>query len=222
LIVRPETVLRWHRKGWRLYWTSRSRGRIARPRLPAEVKDLIAQISRDNRLWGTERIRGELLKLGIVVSNRSIRRYRWRKPRPEGSQAWRTFLRNHLNGIWAADLFVGVTLITMDTRSAGGLETESAPDPGERQTRLSGAWTALIVGIVALVVILVFVLQNLQNVRVKFLIFDGELPLAIALLSAMILGAIIVLAFGGGRILQLRMVARRARLRRVKASPPVA
>ena len=116
----------------------------------------------------------------------------------------------------------GVTIITMDAGSSGGLETESAPDPGKRQTRLSGAWTALSVGIAALVVILVFVLQNLQNVRVNFLIFDGELPLAIALLSAMILGAIIVLAFGGGRILQLRMVARRARLRRVKASPPVA
>ena len=110
LIVRPETVLRWHRKGWRLYWTWRSRGRIGRPRMPAEVKELIAQISRDNRLWGTERIRGELLKLGIVVSNRSIRRYRWRKPRPEGSQAWRTFLKNHLNGIWAADLFVVQTV----------------------------------------------------------------------------------------------------------------
>ena len=110
LIVRPETVLRWHRKGWRLYWTWRSRGRIGRPHLSAEVKDLIAQISRDNRLWGTERIRGELLKLGIVVSNRSIRRYRWRRPRPEGSQAWRTFLTNHLNGIWAADLFVVQTV----------------------------------------------------------------------------------------------------------------
>lgn len=110
LIVRPETVLRWHRKGWRLYWTWRSRGRIGRPRLPAEVKDLIARISRENRLWGTERIRGELLKLGLVVSNRSIRRYRWRKPRPEGSQAWRTFLRNHLDGIWAADLLVVQTV----------------------------------------------------------------------------------------------------------------
>ena len=88
----------------------RSRGRIGRPRLPAEVKDLIAQISRDNRLWGTERIRGELLKLGMVVSNRSIRRYRWRQPRREGTQAWRTFLKNHLNGIWAADLFVVQTV----------------------------------------------------------------------------------------------------------------
>jgi len=109
-IVRPETVLRWHRKGWRLYWTWKSRGSIGRPRLPAEVKDLIAQISCDNRLWGTERIRGELLKLGIVVSNRSIRRYRWRKQRPGGSQAWRTFLRNHIDGIWAADLFVVQTV----------------------------------------------------------------------------------------------------------------
>jgi hypothetical protein len=61
-------------------------------------------------LWGSERIRGELLKLGIVVSNRSIRRYRWRKPRPVGSQRWRTFLSNQLRGIWAADLFVDQTL----------------------------------------------------------------------------------------------------------------
>ena len=110
MIVRPETVLRWHRKGWRRYWTWRSRGRIGRPRLSAEVKDLIAQIWRENRLWGTERIRGELLKLGIVVSNRSIRRYRWRRPRPQSSQAWRTFLKNHLNRIWAADLFVVHTI----------------------------------------------------------------------------------------------------------------
>jgi transposase InsO family protein len=63
-------------------------------------------MSRDNPLWGSERIRGELLKLGIVVSNRSIRRYRWRRPTREGSQRWRTFLRNELRGIWAADFFV--------------------------------------------------------------------------------------------------------------------
>jgi hypothetical protein len=56
--------------------------------------------------WGTERIRGELLKLAIVVSNRSIRRYRWRAPTRERSQSWRTFLRNQIKGIWAADLFV--------------------------------------------------------------------------------------------------------------------
>src|ERR1700738_4974646 len=94
------------------------------------------------------------------------------------------------------------------------------PYPGEQQTRLSGAWTALVVGVVALLVILVFVLQNLQSVEVRFLTFHDRLPLAIALLFAVILGAIIVLAFGGGRILQLRLVARRARQQRAEASPP--
>ena len=106
VIVKPETVLRWHRKGWGLYWTWKSRTRIGRPRLSAEVRELIATMSHDNRLWGSERIRGELLKLGIVVSKRSIRRYRWRKPTPAGSQRWRTYLSNEIKGIWAADLLV--------------------------------------------------------------------------------------------------------------------
>ena len=109
-IVRPETVVGWHRKGWRLYWTWKSRSGLGRPRLKREVRELIARMSRENRLWGTERIRGELLKLGIVVSNRSIRRYRWRGPRRERSQSWRTFLGNQIKGIWAADLFVVQTI----------------------------------------------------------------------------------------------------------------
>ena len=109
-IVQPATVVSWHRKGWRLYWTWRSLTRLGRPRLTQEVRELIAEISRDNSLWGTERIRGELLKLGIVVSNRSIRRYRWQTPRPRGTQSWRTFLVNELKGIWAADLCVVRTL----------------------------------------------------------------------------------------------------------------
>jgi uncharacterized integral membrane protein len=83
--------------------------------------------------------------------------------------------------------------------------------PGERRTRLSGAWTAIVIGLLALVVILVFILQNQQSVEIKFLVFEGNLPLAIALLFALILGAIIVVAFGAARILQLRMVAGRAR-----------
>jgi lipopolysaccharide assembly protein A len=94
------------------------------------------------------------------------------------------------------------------------------PYPGERQTRLSGAWTALFVGIVALLVILIFILQNPQSIELYFLSFHGRLPLGVALLFAVILGAVIVLAFGGGRILQLRLVARRARQRRADASPP--
>ena len=85
------------------------------------------------------------------------------------------------------------------------------PLPGERRTRLSGAWTAIVIGLLALVVILVFILQNQQSVEIKFLMFEGNLPLAVALLFALILGSIIVFAFGAARILQLRMVAGRAR-----------
>jgi len=86
--------------------------------------------------------------------------------------------------------------------------------PGERRTRLSGAWTAVVVGLVALVVILVFILQNPKSVEVSFLMFSGHLPLAVALLFAMLLGALIVFAFGAARLLQLRMVAGRARRQR--------
>jgi putative transposase len=110
LIVKPETVTRWHRKGWRLYWTWRSRRGPGRPRLTLEIRELICTMSRDNRLWGTERIRGELLKLGIVVSKRSIRRYRWRKPTPGASPTWRTFLLTELKGIWAVDVLVVHTI----------------------------------------------------------------------------------------------------------------
>jgi uncharacterized integral membrane protein len=92
----------------------------------------------------------------------------------------------------------------------------SKPFPGEQQTRLSGAWTALFIGILVLVLILIFILQNLRSVEVHFLVFQGNLPLAVALLFAMVLGALVVLAFGAFRILQLRLVARRARQ---KASP---
>jgi uncharacterized integral membrane protein len=95
------------------------------------------------------------------------------------------------------------------------------PLPGERRTRLSGAWTAIVIGLVALVVILVFILQNQQSVQIKFLMFEGNLPVAIALLFALILGAVIVFAFGAARILQLRMVAGRAR-RKGPSAPPQA
>lgn len=91
--------------------------------------------------------------------------------------------------------------------------------PGERRTRLSGAWTAIVVGLVALMVILVFILQNQQSVKVTFLMFNGQLPLAVALLFALILGAVVVVAFGAARILQLRMVAGRARRKGPRAAP---
>src|SRR5262249_42878957 len=110
VVVRPETVLRWHRRGWRLFWWWRSRRPIGRPRVPGEGRVLIARASNDNPLSGTERIRGELRKLGILVSAGSIRRYRWRGPARPPSQTWRTFLRNHAHQIWAADLFTVPTV----------------------------------------------------------------------------------------------------------------
>jgi len=94
------------------------------------------------------------------------------------------------------------------------------PLPGEQRTRLSGAWTAIVIGLAALVVILVFILQNGQKVQVTFLMFSGQLPLAIALLFALILGAVIVFAFGAARIFQLRMVAGRARRKGPNSPPP--
>jgi lipopolysaccharide assembly protein A len=96
----------------------------------------------------------------------------------------------------------------------------SEPLPGEQRTRLSGAWTAIVIGLVGLVVILVFILQNQQSVEVTFLVFKGHLPLAVALLFALILGAVVVFAFGAARILQLRMVAGRARRKVPSPSPP--
>ena len=112
--------------------------------------------------------------------------------------------------------------ITAEMTEPTSQDSETGPPlPGERQTRLSGAWTALVIGIVILIVILVFILQNLQSAEVHFLFFQGNLPLAVALLFAMVLGAVVVLAFGAGRILQLRLVARRARRQDKQASPPV-
>jgi transposase InsO family protein len=110
VLVRPETVVRWHRQAWKLLWRWRSRARLGRPRLSAETRELIRVMSRDNPLRGTERIRGELLKLGIAVSNRSIRRYRRPGSSRPPSQTWRTFLANHLGQVWAADLFTVQTL----------------------------------------------------------------------------------------------------------------
>jgi putative transposase len=110
VVVRPETVIRWHRHAWRLVWRWRSRGHPGRPRLSAEVRALIATMARENPAWGAERIRGELLKLGVTVSKRSIQHYRRRGPARPPSQTWRTFLATHAAQIWAADLLTVQTL----------------------------------------------------------------------------------------------------------------
>jgi putative transposase len=105
LIVRPETLLRWHREGFRLFWRWRSAGCRRPPRVAPETVALIRRMARENRLWGAERIQGELLTLGIRVSKRTIQKYlrRARSPRRCG-QTWATFLRNHTNETWACDL----------------------------------------------------------------------------------------------------------------------
>jgi transposase InsO family protein len=104
VIVQPATVLRWHREGFRLLWRRRSAPRSRQPRLSPETIALIRRMARENRLWGAERIRGELRKLGIAVAKRTIQRHmrRVRPPRPAG-QTWATFLRNHGRETWACD-----------------------------------------------------------------------------------------------------------------------
>src|SRR4051794_8572089 len=105
VIVRPETVLRWHRAGFRLFWRQKSRPRAApQPRVAAETIALIRAMAAANRLWGADRIRGELRKLDIRVSKRTIQRYlrQARPSRPRG-QTWPTFLRTHAGEIWACD-----------------------------------------------------------------------------------------------------------------------
>jgi hypothetical protein len=103
-LVQPETLLRWHRQGFRLYWKHKSRPKLTRAKVAAETIALIKEMARNNRLWGAERIRGELLKLEIRVCKRTIQKYmrHARKPRATGHN-WRTFLRNHAEGIWACD-----------------------------------------------------------------------------------------------------------------------
>jgi hypothetical protein len=110
VLVRPETVVRWHRRGWRLFWRWLSRPRRGRPRLSGEVRELLATMARDHPRWGSERIRGERLTLGLAVSTRSIQPYRGRGPARPPRQTWRTFLRHHAGTIWAADLLTVQTL----------------------------------------------------------------------------------------------------------------
>jgi len=108
-IVRPDTVIRWHRAGFRLYWRWRSRRRCGRPTVSLEIRRLIREMSIVNPLWGAPRIHGELLKLGIDVGQTSVAKYMARRRGPP-SQGWNTFLRNHADGIAAMDLFVVPTI----------------------------------------------------------------------------------------------------------------
>jgi len=103
VLVKPATVVRWHRQGLRLYWRWRSRS--GRPSVDREIGDLIRQMSKSNPRWGAPRIHGELLKIGIEVSQATVAKYMVRKP-GSSSPTWRAFLRNEIAGIAAIDMFV--------------------------------------------------------------------------------------------------------------------
>ncbi len=110
VVVRPETMIRWHRAGWKLFW--RLKSRPGRPSIPREIQALIRQMANENPSWGEERIANELLlKLGIQVSPRTVRKYLPRRPRgrPRGDLRWSTFVRLHAQGIIACDFLIAVT-----------------------------------------------------------------------------------------------------------------
>ncbi len=142
LIVQPETVIRWHRTGYRLYlrW-KRQRRRYGRPRLTLEERELIRRIARENPLWGAPHVHGELLKLGVEMSQATVAKYM--KHRRPPSQGWKTFLVNHAREIAAVDFFEVPTVamrslyeflvLAHDRRKVLGFEVTDTP---------TGEWAA--------------------------------------------------------------------------------
>jgi transposase InsO family protein len=109
VIVKPETVVRWHRQGFRLYWRWKSRNGNGRPKVDLEIRELIRRMSRENPTWGAPRIRSELRLLGHDVAKSTVAKYMTKHRRPP-SQGWRTFLTNHASEIAAIDFFVVPTV----------------------------------------------------------------------------------------------------------------
>jgi len=109
-LVKPDTVVRWHRKGFRLYWTwkSRQNGK-GRPAVASEIRGLIRKMSRANPLWGAPRVHGELLKLGIEISQAAVSKYMIRLRKPP-SPSWRAFLSNHVKDLVSIDFFTVPTV----------------------------------------------------------------------------------------------------------------
>jgi hypothetical protein len=139
VIIRPETLVRWHRAGFRRYWRWKSCRRGGRPQIETELRALIRQMSTENLLWGAPRIHGELLKLGFSVAQSSVAKYMVKRRGPP-SQEWRTFLRNHAPDIAAMDLFVvptvgfkllyGFVIIRLDRRRSRLDRRHNQPDGG--------------------------------------------------------------------------------------------
>ena len=137
-IIRPETLVRWHRAGFRGYWRWKSRQLGGRPQIDPELRVLIRRMSRENPLWGSPRIHGELLKLGFEVAQSSVAKYMVKRRGPP-SQGWRTFLRNHAPDITAMDLFVVPTIgfellyafviVRLDRRDLVWINVTATPTP---------------------------------------------------------------------------------------------
>jgi hypothetical protein len=108
-IIRPDTLVRWHRAGFCRYWRCKSRNLGGRPQISADLRILIRRMSVENLLWGAPRIHGQLLKLGFAVAQSTVAKYMAGKNDPSG-QNWGTFLRNHMPHIAAMDLFVVPTI----------------------------------------------------------------------------------------------------------------
>jgi transposase InsO family protein len=108
-VVKPETILRWHRAGFKAYGRRKSRNRAGRPKIDRGLRDLIQRMSRENPLWGAPRIHGELLMLGVEVAQSTVSKYMVRSRKPP-SQSWKTFLQNHAEAIAAIDMCVVPTL----------------------------------------------------------------------------------------------------------------
>jgi Homeodomain-like domain len=130
VVVRPQTLIRWHRAGFKLFW--RVKSRPGRPPIPLELRGLIRRMALGNPLWGQERIANELLvKLGIQISPRTVRKYLPKPPvgRPRGDQRWSTFLKNHARAIVACDFFVTVTSnLPAPIRIGGDRASQSTAD----------------------------------------------------------------------------------------------
>src|ERR1700752_3725798 len=135
-IIQPETLVRWHRAGFRRYWRWKSRPLGGRPRIDTELRALIRQMSTENQLWGAPRIHGELLKLGFSVAQSTVAKYMVKRRGPP-SQGWRTFLRNHAPDIAAMDLFVvptigfkllyGLVIVRLDRRDLVWINVTTNP-----------------------------------------------------------------------------------------------
>src|SRR5947209_2728824 len=146
VVFKPETLVRWHRSGFRLYWRRKSRRRVGRPAVPADIRDLIRTISRDNPLWGAPRIHGELLKLGIDIAQSTVAKYMSRRRGPR-SPGWQAFLRNHTAHIAGVDLFVvptigfkllyGLVILRLERRRLVWTNVTANPQPPSGSPRRS-------------------------------------------------------------------------------------